>query len=76
MPDYNNSNGYGPRNYGNQTRMDAREEASEVFAKKDFQKVWIEKGADEALPDYAEFIGKRWQKRISPVRRYAASMER
>ena len=46
MPDYNNSNGYGPRNYGNPTRMDAREEASEVFARKDFQKAWIEKGAD------------------------------
>ena len=58
MPDYNNSNGYGQRNYGNQTRMDAREEASEVFARKDFQKAWIENGADEALPDYAEFMGK------------------
>ena len=58
MPDYNNSNGYGPRNYGNQTRMDARGEASEIFARKDFQTAWIEKGADEALPDYAEFMGK------------------
>ncbi len=46
MPYNNNSNGYVPRNYGNPTRMDAREEASEVFARKDFQKAWIEKGAD------------------------------
>lgn len=58
MPDYNNSNGYGQRNYGSPTRMDAREEASEIFARKDFQKVWIETGADEALPDYAEYMGK------------------
>lgn len=58
MPYNNNSNGYGPRNYGNPTRMDAREEASEIFARKVFQKVWIETGADEVLPDYAECMGK------------------
>ena len=50
MPYNNNSNGNVPRNNGNPTRMDAREEASEVFARKDFQKAW--------MLDYAEFIGK------------------
>ena len=64
MPDYNNSNGYGQRWNGNQNKndnkpkIDAKEEAAKIFAKNKFLVSWIENGADEALPDYAEFIGK------------------
>ena len=64
MPDYNNSNGYGQRWNGNQNKndnkpkIDAKEEAAKIFAKNKFLLSWIENGADEALPDYAEFIGK------------------
>lgn len=64
MPYYNNSNGYGQRGNGNQNKngnkpkIDAKEEAAKIFAKNNFLVSWIENGADEALPDYAEFIGK------------------
>ncbi len=64
MPDYNNSNGYGQRWNSNQNKndnkpkIDAKEEAAKIFAKNKFLVSWIENGADEALPDYAEFIGK------------------
>lgn len=64
MPDYNNSNGYGQRWNGNQNKndnkpkIDAKEEAAKIFAKNKFLVSWIENGADEALPDYAEFMGK------------------
>ena len=64
MPDYNNSNGYGQRWNGNQNKndnkpkIDAKEEAAKISAKNKFLVSWIENGADEALPDYAEFIGK------------------
>ncbi len=64
MPYYNNSNGYGQRGNGNQNKngnkpkIDAKEEAAKIFAKNKFLVSWIENGADEALPDYAEFIGK------------------
>lgn len=64
MPDYNNSNGYGQRRNGNQNKngnkpkIDAKEEAAKIFAKNNFLVSWIENGADEALPDYAEFMGK------------------
>lgn len=64
MPDYNNSNGYGQRWNGNQNKndnkpkIDAKEEAAKIFAKNKLLVSWIENGADEALPDYAEFIGK------------------
>ena len=64
MPYNNNSNGYGQRWNGNQNKndnkpkIDAKEEAAKIFAKNKFLVSWIENGADEALPDYAEFIGK------------------
>lgn len=64
MPYYNNSNGYGQRGNGNQNKngnkpkIDAKEEAAKIFAKNNFLVSWIENGADEALPDYAEFMGK------------------
>lgn len=64
MSDYNNSNGHGQRWNGNQNKndnkpkIDAKEEAAKIFAKNKFLVSWIENGADEALPDYAEFIGK------------------
>ena len=64
MPDYNNSNGYGQRWNGNQNKndnkpkIDAKEEAAKIFAKNKLLVSWIENGADEALPDYAEVIGK------------------
>lgn len=64
MPDYNNSNGYGQRWNGNQNKndnkpkIDAKEEAAKIFAKNKFLVSWIENGADEALPDDAEFMGK------------------
>ena len=64
MPDNNNSNGYGQRWNGNQNKndnkpkIDAKEEAAKIFAKNKFLVSWIENGADEALPDYAEFMGK------------------
>lgn len=64
MPYNNNSNGYGQRGNGNQNKndnkpkIDAKEEAAKIFAKNKFLVSWIENGADEALPDYAEFIGK------------------
>ena len=60
----NNSKGYGQRWNGNQNKndnkpkIDAKEEAAKIFAKNKFLVSWIENGADEALPDYAEFIGK------------------
>lgn len=64
MPYNNNSNGYGQRWNGSQNKndnkpkIDAKEEAAKIFAKNKFLVSWIENGADEALPDYAEFIGK------------------
>lgn len=64
MPYNNNSNGYGQRGNGSQNKngnkpkIDAKEEAAKIFAKNKFLVSWIENGADEALPDYAEFIGK------------------
>ena len=64
MPYNNNSNGYGQRGNGSQNKngnkpkIDAKEEAAKIFAKNNFLVSWIENGADEALPDYAEFIGK------------------
>ena len=64
MPSNNNSNGYGQRWNGNQNKnvnkpkIDAKEEAAKIFAKNKFLVSWIENGADEALPDYAEFMGK------------------
>ena len=64
MPDHNNSNGHGQRWNGNQNKndnkpkIDAKEEAAKIFAKNKFLVSWIENGADEALPDYAEFMGK------------------
>lgn len=64
MPYNNNSNGYGQRWNSNQNKndnkpkIDAKEEAAKIFAKNKFLVSWIENGADEALPDYAEFIGK------------------
>lgn len=64
MSDYNKPNGYEqrgngtPYKNGNKPNNDAKGEASEIFARKVFQKAWIETGADEALPDYAEYMGK------------------
>ena len=64
MPYNNNSNGYGQRGNGSQNKndnkpkIDAKEEAAKIFAKNKLLVSWIENGADEALPDYAEFIGK------------------
>lgn len=64
MPYNNNSNGYVQRGNGSQNKndnkpkIDAKEEAAKIFAKNKFLVSWIENGADEALPDYAEFIGK------------------
>lgn len=64
MPYNNISNGYGQRWNGNQNKndnkpkIDAKEEAAKIFAKNKFLVSWIENGADEALPDYAEFMGK------------------
>ena len=64
MPYNNNSNGYGQRGNGSQNKngnkpkIDAKEEAAKIFAKNKFLVSWIENGADEALPDYAEFMGK------------------
>ena len=64
MPYNNNSNGYGQRGNGSQNKngnkpkIDAKEEAAKIFAKNNFLVSWIENGADEALPDYAEFMGK------------------
>lgn len=64
MPYNNNSNGYGQRGNGSQNKngnkpkIDAKEEAAKIFAKNKFLVSWIENGADEALTDYAEFIGK------------------
>lgn len=64
MPDHNNSNGHGQRWNGSQNKndnkpkIDAKEEAAKIFAKNKFLVSWIENGADEALPDYAEFMGK------------------
>lgn len=64
MPYNNNSNGYGQRWNGSQNKndnkpkIDAKEEAAKIFAKNKFLVSWIENGADEALPDYAEFMGK------------------
>ena len=64
MPYNNNSNGHGQRGNGSQNKngnkpkIDAKEEAAKIFAKNKFLVSWIENGADEALPDYAEFMGK------------------
>ena len=64
MPYNNKPNGYGQRWNGNQNKndnkpkIDAKEEAAKIFAKNKFLVSWIENGADEALPDYAEFMGK------------------
>lgn len=59
-----NKNSYGRNNdsYGRTQYTDKAEEAKSkantYFAKKTFLKSWIETGADAALPEYAEHIGK------------------
>lgn len=54
---YDNSRGQN-RPANNDRAEKAREQAAYLFSQRPFQKSWIETGADEALPAYAEFMGK------------------
>lgn len=53
------NNGYSRFQQGKKSQEDPQGKAMRLFAEDEFRKTWIESGADEYLPDYAEKMGRK-----------------